>query len=80
MEPQADWTGCSEHHVAMLERLAAGGVAWAHKARKRSAPLLYVAAGGFTKEFEAVARRSRDLVTLWSLKDLYATVGRTRKR
>lgn len=67
-----------QRHLGTLERLAASGVRWAHQARERSSPLLYVAAAGFTEEFEAAARRSRDLVALWSLKDLYASAGRRR--
>ena len=39
------------HHLNMLDRLAASGVKWAHQAREASSPLIWIAAGGFTKEF-----------------------------
>ena len=67
-----------QRHEEMLARLAASGVAWAHKAQERASPLLYVAAGGFTKEFRAVAGRARNRVVLWSLKELYGRMGRRR--
>lgn len=67
-----------ERHLGMLERLGASGVTWAHRARERSSPLLYVSAAGFTSDFEAAARPSRDLVVLWSLKDLYGSARRQR--
>ncbi len=69
-----------ERHVAMLERLAASGVKWAHGALDRSAPLIYVAAGGFTPDFADAARKNRETVVLWSLDELYAAAGRSRKR
>jgi hypothetical protein len=59
------------HHLAMLDRLAQAGVAWAHEARKPAAPLLYVAASGFTDRFRRAATASRDEVHLWTLEDLY---------
>ncbi len=58
-------------HVAMLERLAAARVKWAHAAVRAEAPLLYVAAGGFASGFEAAAEASGHPVTLWTLRDLY---------
>jgi hypothetical protein len=58
------------HHLHSLERLAASGVKWAHRAQEPDAPLLYLAAGGFTEEFVTVARASRQHVYLWSLADL----------
>jgi hypothetical protein len=58
-------------HLAMLERLAAAGVKWAHAAVRPEAPLLYVAAGGFASGFEAAAEASGHSVTLWTLRDLY---------
>ncbi len=59
-------------HLGMLERLAASGIKWAHRATERSAPLLYVAAGGFSRNFVEAARNSHDTVVLWSLEDIYA--------
>jgi hypothetical protein len=59
------------HHLEMLDRLAGSGVKWAHDAKRSDAPLLYVAAGGFTRQFEQAARASRDRVHLWALTDLY---------
>lgn len=43
------------------------------------APLVYVSAAGFTSDFEAAAHPSRDLVVLWSLKDLYGSARRHRQ-
>jgi hypothetical protein len=64
-------------HIEMLDRLAQSGVKWAHAAKRRDAPLLYVAAGGFTKDFQTAARASHDEVYLWSLADLFkGTRGR----
>lgn len=59
------------HHLRMLDRLSDSGVKWAHAARERSSPLIWIAAGGFHKDFENAVRGSRDEVILWSLKDLY---------
>ena len=59
------------HHMQMLERLRLAGVPWAHEAATPHAPLLWVAAGGFTDEFQAAVRRDRAEVYLWSLEDLY---------
>ncbi len=59
------------HHLAAIERLAVAGVEWAHAAKQEDSPLIYVAAGGFTRSFEDAARVSRQQVILWSLKDLY---------
>lgn len=61
-------------HLAMVDRLAQSGVAWAHVARKPSSPLLYVASGGFTDRFRQAALASRQEVYLWELGDLYAPV------
>lgn len=66
------------YHMEMLDRLANSGVKWAHAARDPEALLLYVAAGGFTREFEDAARASRDHVHLWTLKDLYTAGTRAR--
>lgn len=60
------------HHLRMLDRLAAAGVKWAHGARAPGAPVLFVAAGGFSPGFHAAVRASGHAVTLWTLKDLYA--------
>lgn len=64
------------HHLQMLDRLSASGVKWAHAARERSSPLIWVAAGGFTRAFEDAVRASRDEVILWTLKDLYPSLRR----
>ncbi len=60
------------HHMAMLERLRAAGQKWAHDAAKPEAPLIWVAAGGFTPEFEVAVRSEREEVYLWTLADLYS--------
>jgi hypothetical protein len=68
------------HLLELLDQLAQSGVKWAHAAKRPDAPLLYVAAGGFTKDFEAAARASRDEVYLWSLADLYKAAATRRTR
>lgn len=60
------------NHLAMLDRLAEAGVAWAHEARQPRSPLLYVASAGFTDRFRTAAAATRDHVYLWTLDDLYA--------
>jgi uncharacterized protein len=59
------------HHLRMLNRLAAAGMSWAHKASEAGSPILFIAAGGFSSGFQAAARVSGHPVTLWALKDLY---------
>lgn len=59
------------HHLEAIDRLAASGVKWAHDAKRPDSPLLYVAAGGFTKEFLSLARASRGQVHCWDLADLF---------
>lgn len=63
-------------HLEMLDRLALSGVKWAHAAKRPDAPLLYIAAGGFSKAFVSAARASRDEVYLWTLADLYKPAAR----
>jgi len=59
-------------HLAMLERAAEAGRAWAHAALMPDAPLLYVAAGGFEEGFaDVVGRHGRPVITL-GLEDLFA--------
>ncbi len=60
------------HHMEMIERLRAAGIKWAHDAAKSEAPLIWVAAGGFTPEFETAVRNERKEVYLWTLADLYS--------
>jgi uncharacterized protein len=67
-------------HLQMLNRLAAAGVAWAHRALEPTSPILYVAAGGFTVDFKQVARACNHPVVLWELDDLYATPRRRPRR
>src|SRR6266850_1078092 len=50
-----------------------GGMSWAHQAREPGAPILSRRVG-FSSGFQAAARVSGHPVTLWTLKDLYATV------
>ena len=61
-------------HLAMLDRLAESGVAWAHVAREPTSPLLYVAAHGFTERFRQAAIASREEMYLCTLDDLYQPV------
>jgi len=48
-------------------------MSWAHEARQPDAPILFIAAGGFSSGFHEAARLSRHPVTLWALKDLYGS-------
>ena len=59
------------HHLNSLERLAQSGVKWAHAAQADESPILYLAAGGFTREFIDSARASRGSLYFWSLKDIF---------
>lgn len=61
------------NHLDMLARAADAGRKWAHQALKSEAPLLYVAAGGFTEDFKAAVEASDHPATCWTLDDLYAT-------
>lgn len=67
------------HHLSSIDRLASAGVGWAHQASRAEAPLLYVAAGGFTKDFIEAARTSRETVYLWSMPDIFAPGGSRRR-
>ncbi len=58
-------------HVDKLRRMAASGRAWAHEALAPGAPLLYVAAAGFTEGFRVAAEADGRAVTCWALGDLY---------
>lgn len=64
--PDAHWT-----HVDMLERAKASGRRWAHDALQPGAPLLYVAAGGFSPAFRQTMRELDRPSILWTLEDLY---------
>lgn len=65
--------GIHTQHLAMLDRLAESGIAWAHAAREPTSPLLYVAANGFAERFRAAATATREEVHLWTLDDLFAS-------
>ncbi|HEU0300810.1 MAG TPA: ATP-binding protein [Longimicrobium sp.] len=66
--------GVHTRHLEMLDRLSQTGVGWAHEARKPAAPLLYVAANGFTERFLQAARATRDEVYLWTLDDIFQSL------
>lgn len=66
------------HHLEAIDRLAASGIKWAYEARKPDSPLLYLAAGGFTKQFLSAARSSRDEVYCWSLAEVFKPIRRKR--
>lgn len=57
---------------AMLRRAADAGRAWAHAALEPDAPLLYVAAGGFTAGLREAVETSGHPATCWDLGDVYA--------
>lgn len=65
------------HHMEMLQRLKRSGVKWAHAATAPESPLLWVAAGGFGREFERAIRGERKEVYLWDLKTLYPRRARS---
>ena len=58
-------------HVEMLRRAADAGRKWAHDAQEPTAPILYVAAGGFTESFTEAIAESDHPITLWTLDDIY---------
>ncbi len=59
------------NHLAMLERAAHAGRAWAHEALAPDAVMLYVAAGGFEDGFVARASEEGRRVVAWTLEDLF---------
>jgi uncharacterized protein len=61
-------------HVAMLERAADAGRAWAHRALEPGALFLGVAAAGFTKAFLAAVEEEPRTAHCWTLEDLYGGV------
>jgi uncharacterized protein len=61
-------------HLTMLRRAKEAGQRWAHRALERSAPLVYVSAGGFSAGFVAAAEESGHPVELWSMREVYAEV------
>jgi AAA+ ATPase superfamily predicted ATPase len=58
-------------HLEMLRRAADAGRSWAHQALAPEAPLFYVAAAGFTSDFEAAVAASGHTALCWRLEDLY---------
>jgi uncharacterized protein len=68
------------HHLEAIDRLAASGIKWAHAAKQPSSPLLYLAAGGFTKQFLSAARSSRNEVYCWTLADIFKPARRKRAK
>ncbi len=67
------WEGADRERrsLAMLERAADAGRAWAHVTLEPASPLLYVSASGFTDDFrEAIECDDREVIC-WSLADLY---------
>ncbi|MEX2542223.1 MAG: ATP-binding protein [Trueperaceae bacterium] len=64
--PDVHWT-----HLDMLERAGRAGRKWAHRALEGDAPILYVAAGGFTPAFNKTIEESEWPVALWTLRDIY---------
>lgn len=55
----------------MLTGAAKAGRKWAHQAQEPDAPLLYVAAGGFTPAFASTVAEDDRPITLWTLDELY---------
>ncbi len=64
--PHVHWA-----HLDMLKRSAKAGRKWAHQAQEPDAPILYVAAGGFTPAFTKVIEETDRSITLWTLDDIY---------
>jgi hypothetical protein len=59
-------------HLDMLRRAADAGRSWAHKALEPGSPLMYVAAGGFSKGFAKAVSECDHPAIRWCLSDLYA--------
>lgn len=59
-------------HVDMLQRASTAGRDWAHAALAPDAPLLYVAAGGFSPAFRASVLESDREVIAWDLSDIFS--------
>ncbi len=60
-------------HIEQLNRLAASGQGWAREALEPDARLLYVAAGGFKKNFVKMVEEGLVRARLWTLEDLYSS-------
>ena len=63
--------GLHHSHVDMLRRAAAAGRKWAFRGLEPEAPLLYIAAEGFTHAFDREAKNVRENFILRCLDDLY---------
>lgn len=63
--------GVHTAHMAMLERAADAGRAWAHAALEPNAPLYYLAAAGFTRAFHEAVEESGHPAVCWSLAEIY---------
>lgn len=66
------------HHLESLDRIAASGIKWAHEAKEPESPLVYLAAGGFSKQFMSAARSCRKEVYCWTLADVFKPARRKR--
>jgi AAA+ ATPase superfamily predicted ATPase len=64
--PDVHWS-----HLDMLQRASRAGRRWAHQALQQDAPILYVAAGGFTPAFVKTIEEADRPITLWTLDDIY---------
>ena len=56
-----------------LNRLAASGQGWAREALEPDARLIYVASGGFKKNFVKAVEEGLIPAKLWTLKDFYSS-------
>lgn len=63
-------------HMDMLRRGAHAGRKWAHRALEPDAVIVYVAAGGFSDEFESAVADAEQRVVMLSLEELYLSNGR----
>lgn len=59
-------------HIDQLNRLAASGQGWAREALGPDARLIYVAAGGFERNFLKAVEEGLISARLWTLKELYS--------
>ncbi len=59
-------------HMDQLNRLAASGQCWAREALEPDARLIYVASGGFKKNFVKTVEEGLVPAKLWTLEDLYS--------
>ncbi len=59
-------------HMDMLQRAAHAGRKWAYRALEPGAVVVYVAAGGFTPDFDAAVEGTEQQIVRFGLEEMYA--------